>query len=159
MDPARRDPAVIVERRCDAQGCARRVGIEHVDIRPADRLGVAAHAPDRGDEVAQLGDVVGRPALVVRMGFPQGGLGRREAESPGGDGLGERERIDRIPIARLSGPAAVGGHSSTPLDGRTSASIAATFLSPRWTSVRAVTAGTPMTVAMSAYSRSSWKRR
>ena len=120
---------------------------------------MAAHTADGGDEIAQLGDIIRRPALVVGMGLPQGGLGRREPESPGGNGFGERQRIDRIPITRLSGPAAVGGHRSAPLDGRTSASIAATFFSPRWTSVRAVTAGMPMTVAMSVYSRSSWKRR
>ena len=120
---------------------------------------MAAHAADRGHEIAQLGDVVRRTALVVRMGFPQGGFGRREAESPGGDGFGERERIDRIRPTGLPWSTAVGSHSSTPLDGRSSASIPATFFKPRWTSVLAVTAGMPMIVAMSAYSRSSWKRR
>ncbi len=117
---------------------------------------MTAHAADRGDEVAQLGDIVRRPALVVRAGLPEGGLGGREPEPAGGDRFGERERIDRVGLPRS---AAFAAHGPTPPDGPSSARSPATFLRPRWTSVRAVTAGMPMIVAMSAYSRSSWKRR
>ena len=151
-DPPWRDLAVVLDEPAGSEWHARGVGVEHLHVGLPDRLGVPADRPDRGHEVAQLGDVVGRPALVVGSGLPQGGLGRREAQPAGRDRLGERERIDRVALA---GSSVVAAHRSAPVGGRRSASRTATFLRPRWTRVRAVTEGMPMTVAMSAYSRSS----
>ena len=103
---------------------------------------MAAHTPDRRDEVVQFGDIRVRPPGVGTVGGTQDGLGRGLGQGARGDRLGKSEGI--------GGHAApVAGHRSA------SASCAATRFSPRWTSVRAVTAGTPMIVAMSPYSRSS----
>ncbi len=104
------------------------------------------HATDRGDQLIELRELRLGRTRIAGVAATDRRLGRRPGKPSGGDRLGELQDVGRAAVHRLS---LVAAHRST------SATWVATRLSPRWTRVRAVTAGMPMIVAMSAYSRSS----